>query len=109
MDIIKVNKFLYYLYRPPQKGIFDSENISKVRVPQLDKILPLHTLKLRVIAYKKVQAEDSSSINKNEDNNKNGSKDEALKVKFAAIKAILDQGNNTNNTNKNGEVNKDNK
>ena len=36
-------------------------------------------------------------------------KDEALEVEFATIKAILDQGNDTGDGNKNREVNKDNK
>ena len=34
--------------------------------------------------------EGSGSINKDKDNNEDGGKDKALKVEFAAIKAILD-------------------
>ena len=53
MDIIKANKCLYYSYRPPQKGIFNSKDVSKVKKePQLDRISPLHTLKLYITAYK---------------------------------------------------------
>ena len=51
-------------------------------------------------------------INKDEDNNEDKGKDkgedEALEVEFAAIKAILNQGNDTDNGNENKEVNEDN-
>ena len=30
MDIIKVNKYFWYRYRPPLKGIFNNKDISKV-------------------------------------------------------------------------------
>ena len=96
MDIIKVNKCLRHSYGPPQKGIFDSEDVSKVEgEPQLDRISPSQASKLCVTAYKKAQAEAVAVqlINEDEDNEDGGkdkSKDKALKVEFAAIKAILD-------------------
>ena len=31
IDIIKANKCLYYLYRPLQKGIFNSEDVGEVK------------------------------------------------------------------------------
>ena len=51
-------------------------------------------------------------INKDEDNEDRGKdrgKNKALEVEFTAIKVILDQGNNTDDGNKNKEVNKNNK
>ena len=94
MDIIKANKCLYYSYGPPQKGIFNSEDISKVEgEPQPDRISPLQALRLCVTTYKKAQAEAVVVylIREDEDNNKDKGegKDKALEVEFAAIKAIL--------------------
>ena len=115
MDIIKANKCLCHLYRPPQKGTFNSEDISEVeREPQLDRISPLQASRLRVTAYKKAQAEAAAVqlIGEDEDNNKKNkaeeeAKEEALEAEFATIKAILDQGNNTDNGDEDKEVNKD--
>ena len=115
MDIIKANEYLYHSYRPPQKGTFNSKDVGEVKgEPQLDKISLSQASKLRVTAYEKAQAEAAAVqlINEDEDNEdrgKDGGKDKALKVEFAAIKAILDQGNDTNNGDKNKEVNEDNK
>ena len=56
---------VFTTHRPPQKGTFDSEDVGEIeREPQLDRIFPLHALKLCVIAYKKAQAEGSGLINK---------------------------------------------
>ena len=96
MDIIEANKCLCYLYRPPQKGTFNSEDISEVKEePQLDKISLLQALKLHVTVYEKVQAKAAAVqlINEDEDNKdggKDGGEDKALEVEFAAIEAILD-------------------
>jgi len=55
MDIIKANKCLYYLYGPPQKGIFNSKDIGEIEgEPQLDRILPSQALKLYITVYEKV-------------------------------------------------------
>ena len=96
MDIIKANKCLRYLYRPPQKGIFNSKDVSEVEgEPQPDRISPLQALRLRVTAYKKAQAEAAAvhlirEDKDNKDEGKGKGEDEAFKVEFAAIKAILD-------------------
>ena len=75
--------------------------------------MPSQASKLRVTVYKKAQAEAAAVqlINKDEDNENRGEdrgKNKALEVEFAAIEAILDQGNDTDDGDKNGEVNKDN-
>lgn len=113
IDIIKANKCFCYLYGPPQKGTFNSKDISKVEgEPQLNRISPLQALRLRVTAYKKAQAKTAAVhlIREDEDNNedKGEGEDEALEVEFAAIKVILNQGNNIDNGDKEREINKDN-
>ena len=96
MDIIEVNECLCHLYGPPQKGIFNSEDVSEVGEPQLDRISPLQALKLYVTAYKKAQAEAAAVqlIREDKDNNKKDKikekvKEEVLEVEFTTIKAIL--------------------
>ena len=118
MDIIKANKCLYYLYRPLQKGTFNSKDVSKVEgEPQPDRISPSQALKLRVTAYEKAQAEAAvvQLIREDEDNEKDEAgeeaeeeaEEEALEAEFAAIEAILDQGDNTYDGDEGGEVNED--
>src|SRR6266699_2171698 len=116
MDIIKANECLCHLYGPPQKGTFNSKDISKVEgEPQLDRISLSQASRLRVTAYEKAQAEAAAVqlIGEDEDNNekdkaKEEAKEEALEAEFTTIKAILDQGNNTDNGDKDREVNEDN-
>ena len=57
MDIIKANKYLCHLYRPPRKGTFDSKDIGKVKgEPQDILISPAEALKRRVAAYEATAA-----------------------------------------------------
>ena len=120
MDIIKANKCLRHSYRPPQKGTFNSKDVSKVEgEPQPDRISPSQASKLHVTAYEKAQAEaaavqliredeDNNEKNKAEEEAKEEAEEEALEAEFTAIEAILDQGDNTDDGDEDGEVNEDN-
>ena len=69
MDIIKANKYLYYWYGPPRKGMFGNTDVGVIEgepTPQM--VLLKEALKARVAAYKEaieeaVKAAAEAAIN----------------------------------------------